>query len=110
MAIDMHKAMPVSRKAFLTVHSQTVGGCRLGANHVVPGGKTPDALLRHGYLRPLDVLVDVSFNGNSAALSALDQSAAPGFSPVTVDRDPQPARPESDFVFKWSTRMNPRWR
>lgn len=108
MAIDMYASMHVTTKLYLTVHSQTVGACRLSANHMLPGRRSAKALLEYGYFRPLDILVDASFGGNAAALAAIDRSPVPTFSPLTVDRDPRPIQPEAYYKFKWSGRMNPR--
>jgi hypothetical protein len=110
MAIEMHAAMRVTKKLFLVVHSRTVGACRLSANHMLPGRKSAKALLEYGYFRPLDILVDASIGGHPGALAEIDRSPLPAFSPVTVERDPRPLQPEEYYKFKWSGRMNPRFR
>lgn len=108
MAIDIHAAMRTNVNLYLSVASLTVEGCKLTAEHFVPGDRGQAAVKYFGLFRPMDILADAAFNGNMAALAKITSSPRPDYAPVSLMQNPVPAQPEDFYTFSWSGRMNPR--
>lgn len=108
MSVDLYKSMPLAANFYLSVATLTVEGCELQSMHGVPGHKGAAAVKYYGMLRPMDMLADAAFNGNTAALAKLGMSSKRDYAPVSVIKDPAPANSEEFYAFQWSGKMNPR--
>lgn len=108
MAIDIHSKMNTPVNLFLMVHTRTVDGCELEADHATPGRNDSLALKQYAVFRPLDMLADAAF-GSADALKALNGIAeTSGYQPVEIQTDPTPIQPETFYTFPWSGNKNPR--
>lgn len=109
MAWDLHAQFRTPVNWLWSVRSDTVRGCTLAAEHMMPGRARNPRLLAYGLLRPLDVLAQAAFEGADPGLlrDALKPSPE-GYQPLEVLARPPAAPPRSDYRFAWDGRMNPR--
>ena len=124
IAIDLHDRLAVERNTYLMVRSDDHRGCELRADHSVPqsaglGGRH-DALDEYAVFRLFDALAASVFQGDPAATrianglpyekGSRDQLSMRAWtdgvsgSPLYFSTDPQPAKPESHYLFKLADR------
>jgi Chlorophyllase len=110
MAIDIYNNSHMRNRYFFLVHSMTVGGCDVTADHSTPGRNVSLRQKQYAVFRPFDALADAAFNGSAPALSALPDMALDhsGYQPLSLEIQPAPVEPESYYKYPWSSDKNPR--
>jgi acetyl esterase/lipase len=110
MGIDIYKNTKLAGNYFVMVHSDTVAGCGLTADHSTPGQNPSLRQKQYAVFRPFDVLADAAFNASAAARQALANlgAAGSGYQPLSVVAAPTPDQPESYYKYPWSDNTNPR--
>jgi hypothetical protein len=111
MAIDLFDHESATEKYFLVVHSASVNGCTLTADHSTPGRNTSLRQKQYGVFRPFDALADYAFTGSAAARDSVIAMTRPaggaGYSPLSIEPNPLPM-PGGKYEFPWTSRENPR--
>ncbi len=112
MGIDIYKSSHISAQYFFLVHSASINGCEVTADHSAPARSPSLRIKQYGVFRPLDALADIAFNGSSAAREALttmgQSKSNGGYQPLSAESEPSPVQPESYYKFAWSNSKNPR--
>ncbi|MBA4387394.1 MAG: hypothetical protein C0404_05395 [Verrucomicrobia bacterium] len=121
MAIDIfnNMDMPLSEKDFMVIHPCATTSYTYQTEHNVPSDNPFDAYDYYAIYRHLDALADYAFTGNlEAKMVALGNGSTQQtfmgtcdgipLTPVTVTDTPIPVYPETSYVFKWSSVVNPR--
>lgn len=120
MAIDFFRSIGVSQKEYVVLYGDDHDGCRVTAEHDVPGRETMGALKYYGVFRLADALADYAFNGNASGKEvALGHGSAAQrfmgawpdgtpFHELSAESNPQPLHPESFYKKSWHARQNPR--
>ena len=118
IAISQYRALgvPEAGKQFVLVRASEHDGCKLPARHTLPQSvglrARDDALDERVLYRLFDALAAWAFRGDAAGravafgngrVEQVDLGSWPDgtkLTPLTVSRDPQPARPSSDYLFR----------
>jgi dienelactone hydrolase len=110
MAIDIYDNSQMRSRYFFMVHSTTVDGCEVTADHSTPGRNVSLRQRQYAVFKPFDALADAAFNGSASALSALSSMAldTSGYQPLTLETHPAPAEAESYYKYPWNSDDNPR--
>ncbi|MGH8371149.1 MAG: hypothetical protein ACRETO_00270 [Gammaproteobacteria bacterium] len=110
MAIDIYNNTQVHNRYFFMVHSTTVGGCEVTADHATPARNVSLRQKQYAVFKPFDALADAAFNGSASALSALSNMAldTSGYQPLRLETHPTPAEPEGYYKYPWNNDDNPR--
>lgn len=109
MAWDLHRQFRTPVNWLLRVRSDTVRGCTLAAEHMMPGRARNPRLLAYGLLRPLDVMVQAAFErGDPGMLAKVIRPSPEGYQPLEVLARPPEPDASAKFRFDWDGRMNPR--
>jgi hypothetical protein len=120
IAIAQYEKFGVKRNTYLMARSDNRMGCELRADHAVPqtsglGGRD-DALDEYAIFRLFDALAASAFYGDASATRVASGSGnreqlAMGFwsdgtavAPLYFDANPQPAKPQSSYLFKYADR------
>jgi hypothetical protein len=110
MAYDLHRQFRGPVNWLLLVRSDTVQGCKIMAEHMLPARARNATVLQYATLRPLDALMGSAFERNDAART-LQQNLKPspeGYQPIQVLAQAPSAPPPVKYRFTWDGRMNPR--
>ncbi len=109
MGIDLYKSTKLTANYYVMVHSETVAGCGLTADHSTPGRNPSLRQKQYAVFRPFDMLADAAFNGSTTARQALSGFSASGaYQPLSLLISPVPDQPESYYRNPWSDPRNPR--
>lgn len=113
MAIDLYQRSRVAGgQYFFLARSVTIQGCELTADHRTPAINPSLRLKQYAVFRPLDALIEASFEGSHTAREALVAMGRPaiatGYQPLLLLSTPAPDAPESHYTFKWNAWLNPR--
>lgn len=112
MAIDIYKHSPMSQRYYFLVHSASVAGCEVTADHSTPGRNPSLRQRQYAVFRPFDALADAAFTGSTAARTALTAMGQPAtdnaYQPLSLVAAPVPVQPEMHYRYKWSSDDNPR--
>lgn len=109
MAFDLQRQMRTPVNWALLVRSETVRGCALTAEHMLPARSKNLILEQYALFRPLDVLMQAAFErGDPGALAGALKPSPEGYQPLQILEQPQAPQPGSEYRFAWDGRMNPR--
>jgi hypothetical protein len=112
MAVDIYAHTHMAGRYYLLVHSASINGCAVKADHATPGRNTSLRQKQYAVFRPFDALADAAFNASAAAriaLAGMAQPAADGaYQPLSLEMRPAPLQPESYYRYPWSGKDNPR--
>lgn len=134
MGIDLYANTPVREKFYFLVHSASVEGCPIAADHATPGRNPSHRQRQYGVFQPLDALCDAAFVGTrqskeclgliglrwsisdrlpdprdmSPAEPVTPHNPAPLYRPIELVSNPVPIEPESYYRNPWSSDSNPR--
>ncbi|HEX6549610.1 MAG TPA: hypothetical protein VF117_02975 [Gammaproteobacteria bacterium] len=112
MAIDIHAHTHMTDRYYLLVHSASIKGCAVKADHATPGRNTSLRQKQYAVFRPFDALADAAFNASTAARTALSDMAqtatGSAYQPLSLETQPAPLQPESYYRYPWSGKDNPR--
>lgn len=125
MAISLFNTIniPAAEKNFIMINSDSLGSCRLKADHNTPKGPfdpraEEDALDYYGVYRLFDALAAYTFDNNLKAKAFVfghgRETCFMGtwpngkpVAPLSAEQAPTPAQPQDYYVFPWDSRLNP---
>jgi acetyl esterase/lipase len=109
MGIDLYKSTKLAADYYVMVHSGTVAGCSLTADHSTPGRNPSLRQKQYAVFRPFDMLADAAFSGSTGARQALTGFGTDGvYQPLSLVASPVPDQPESHYRNPWSDPKNQR--
>lgn len=112
MAIDLYANTPVDQRYYFLVHSETVAGCDITADHAVPGRNPSERQREYALYRPFDALAADAFDKSTEAKAALSTMGASTsvspYQPLELVAHPSPVQPESYYDNAWSSSRNSR--
>jgi hypothetical protein len=112
MAIDIYSNSHMPDRYYFLVHSLSIHGCQLIADHATPGRNPSQRQKQYAVFRPFDALADAAFNDSKSArttLSAMGRNVTTNvYQPLSLETSPVPVEPSGYYRYKWDSDNNPR--